>query len=256
MNSKHPRKPNEKVLAVNRKARHDYFIEDRFEAGLVLEGWEVKCLRAGRAQLSESYVQLRNGDAWLIGAHFADPGGDAKAGESYVVFGTATPPASLDLGSLSNSGITLLGIAAFDNSGISVSSAGDVNGDGFADLLIGDNAALLDVSSLSTLRATSIRTTDLVNATGGGDTIKGNEDDDVILGGVGDDVIDGNTGRDLILGDQGELTSRAEEVSTNPRFRALTGGLLYDSSNGDVNTDTTWQAGPAADITKCSNWGT
>lgn len=71
MNSKNPGKPNEKVVAVNRKARHDYFIEDRFEAGLVLEGWEVKCLRAGRAQLSESYVQLRNGDAWLIGAHFA-----------------------------------------------------------------------------------------------------------------------------------------------------------------------------------------
>jgi len=71
MNSKNPGKPNEKVVAVNRKARYDYFIEDRFEAGLVLEGWEGKCLRAGRAQLSESYVQLRNGDAWLIGAHFA-----------------------------------------------------------------------------------------------------------------------------------------------------------------------------------------
>ncbi len=57
------------TIAVNRKARHDFFVEDRFEAGLVLEGWEVKSLREGRAQLSESYVLLRNGEAWLFGAH-------------------------------------------------------------------------------------------------------------------------------------------------------------------------------------------
>jgi len=61
----------ERVIAVNRKARHDYFIEDHFEAGLVLQGWEAKSLRAGRAQLTEAYVQIRNGEAWLIGAHFS-----------------------------------------------------------------------------------------------------------------------------------------------------------------------------------------
>lgn len=55
-------------IAQNRKARHDYFIEDRFEAGLVLEGWEVKSLRAGRVQLDQSYVLLKNGEAWLFGA--------------------------------------------------------------------------------------------------------------------------------------------------------------------------------------------
>lgn len=59
------------MIAVNRRARHDYLIEDQFEAGLVLEGWEVKSLRAGRAQLAEGYVQVRNGEAWLIGAHFS-----------------------------------------------------------------------------------------------------------------------------------------------------------------------------------------
>jgi len=64
-------KPVDKVIAVNRRARHDYFIEDRLEAGIVLEGWEAKSLRAGRAQISESYVQIRNGEGWLIGAHFA-----------------------------------------------------------------------------------------------------------------------------------------------------------------------------------------
>ncbi|MBT8098661.1 MAG: SsrA-binding protein, partial [Gammaproteobacteria bacterium] len=70
MSNKSSKKPPERTIAQNRRARHDYFIEDRFEAGLVLEGWEAKSLRAGRAQLAESYVNLRNGEAWLVGAHF------------------------------------------------------------------------------------------------------------------------------------------------------------------------------------------
>ncbi len=56
-------------IAVNKKARFDYAIEDTFQAGLALEGWEVKSLREGRAQVTESYVHLRNGEAWLLGAH-------------------------------------------------------------------------------------------------------------------------------------------------------------------------------------------
>ena len=71
MSSKKSKPGDDRVIAVNRKARHDYFIEDKFEAGLVLEGWEAKSLRASSAQITESYVQLRNGEAWLIGAHFA-----------------------------------------------------------------------------------------------------------------------------------------------------------------------------------------
>lgn len=59
------------MIAVNRQATHEYFIEERFEAGLVLEGWEVKSLRAGRAQLKESYVTLKDGEAWLLGAHIS-----------------------------------------------------------------------------------------------------------------------------------------------------------------------------------------
>ena len=55
----------------NRKARHDYFIEERFEAGLVLEGWEVKAIRAGRAQIAEAYVIVRGAELFLIGAHIA-----------------------------------------------------------------------------------------------------------------------------------------------------------------------------------------
>jgi SsrA-binding protein len=71
MSPRKQKKPAGDVIAVNRRARHDYFIEDTLEAGLVLEGWEVKSLRAGNAQLQEGYVTLRNGEAWLIGAHFS-----------------------------------------------------------------------------------------------------------------------------------------------------------------------------------------
>src|SRR5512145_265196 len=53
----------------NKKAFHDYFIEERFEAGLVLEGWEVKAIRAGRAQLKEAYVVLQKGEPFVIGMH-------------------------------------------------------------------------------------------------------------------------------------------------------------------------------------------
>jgi SsrA-binding protein len=56
-------------IAVNRRARHDYFIEERFEAGIALQGWEVKALRAGRLQLQEAYVMLKDDEAWLFGAH-------------------------------------------------------------------------------------------------------------------------------------------------------------------------------------------
>lgn len=56
-------------IVQNRKAFHDYFVEERFEAGLMLEGWEVKSIRAGRAQITEAYVVVRDSALWLIGAH-------------------------------------------------------------------------------------------------------------------------------------------------------------------------------------------
>ncbi len=58
-------------IARNKRARFEYRIEETFEAGLVLEGWEAKALRAGRANLTESYVVLKNGEAWLIGSHIS-----------------------------------------------------------------------------------------------------------------------------------------------------------------------------------------
>ncbi len=59
------------TIALNREAKHDYFIEERFEAGMVLQGWEVKSLRAGRLNLKDSYVVVKNGELWLLGAHLS-----------------------------------------------------------------------------------------------------------------------------------------------------------------------------------------
>ncbi|MFA6408764.1 MAG: SsrA-binding protein SmpB [Gammaproteobacteria bacterium] len=59
------------LIVENRRARHDYAIEERLEAGLILEGWEVKSLRAGKGQLAEGYVIIRDNAAWLIGANIS-----------------------------------------------------------------------------------------------------------------------------------------------------------------------------------------
>ncbi|MCP5162686.1 MAG: SsrA-binding protein SmpB [Hahellaceae bacterium] len=57
------------TIALNKKAKFDYHIEDRYEAGLALLGWEVKSLREGKCQLVDSYILFKNGEAWLLGAH-------------------------------------------------------------------------------------------------------------------------------------------------------------------------------------------
>jgi SsrA-binding protein len=58
-------------IAQNKKALHDYFIEERYEAGVMLQGWEVKSLRAGKGQLAESYVIVKHSEVWLLGAHIS-----------------------------------------------------------------------------------------------------------------------------------------------------------------------------------------
>ncbi len=64
--TKKPQQNN--TIAQNKKARFDYHLEEKFEAGLALQGWEVKSLRAGKAQITDAYVLLKNSEAWLIGA--------------------------------------------------------------------------------------------------------------------------------------------------------------------------------------------
>ena len=66
--AKQKAKTGENTIALNKKARHDYFIEDKFEAGIALEGWEVKSLRDGRIQMRDSHVIIKNSEAWLLGA--------------------------------------------------------------------------------------------------------------------------------------------------------------------------------------------
>ena len=68
MSKKNAKSAGSSTIALNKKARHDYFIEERFEAGMVLQGWEVKSLRDGRLQLRDSHVIIKNGEAWLLGA--------------------------------------------------------------------------------------------------------------------------------------------------------------------------------------------
>lgn len=61
------KKPASNTIALNKKARHEYFLEDKFEAGLALQGWEIKSIRDGKANLSDSYVIIRDGEAYLLG---------------------------------------------------------------------------------------------------------------------------------------------------------------------------------------------
>ena len=67
--AKPKKKPDSNTIALNKRAKFDYELTERFEAGLVLEGWEVKAIRQGNVQLTESYVLLRDGEAWLFGAN-------------------------------------------------------------------------------------------------------------------------------------------------------------------------------------------
>ena len=68
MSKKQSSKNQGGTIAQNRKARHDYFLEERFEAGMCLQGWEIKSIREGKVNLSDSYVILKDGEAFLIGA--------------------------------------------------------------------------------------------------------------------------------------------------------------------------------------------
>ena len=65
------RQKGTKKIADNRKAFHDYYIEDRFEAGLVLSGTEVKSISEGKINIKDSYVQIKDGEMWLIGVHIS-----------------------------------------------------------------------------------------------------------------------------------------------------------------------------------------
>jgi len=84
MSSDADRRAAQRDIAVNRRARHDYFIEESLEAGVVLTGSEVKSLRAGKAQLKDSYAQIKKGELWLMNAHISEYAPSAQFGHEPV----------------------------------------------------------------------------------------------------------------------------------------------------------------------------
>lgn len=69
--AKDNKKPADNTIALNKKARHDYILETRYEAGIALQGWEVKSARSGKVQLRDSYILMQNGEAFLFGTHIS-----------------------------------------------------------------------------------------------------------------------------------------------------------------------------------------
>ncbi|HQZ66160.1 MAG TPA: Calx-beta domain-containing protein, partial [Planctomycetaceae bacterium] len=177
-----------------------------------------------------------NGDGFddlLIGASWADASGNGKsyAGDSYVIFGGAALAATIDLATLGSAGITIFGAAADDHSGVSVSSAGDVNGDGFDDLLIG--AYWADASGNAKFSAGDsyvIFGGDFTGAithqgTAAGDTLTGTAAADVMIGGRGNDTLIGGGGADVLTGGQGNDVLAISDLS----FSRVVGGNGFDT---------------------------
>ncbi len=201
-------------------------------AGITLFGADVGDY-SGRSVSSAGDVNGDGFDDLLIGSSSADASGNAKsnAGDSYVIFGGASLPTTIDLASLGTAGITIFGAGVGDNSGFSVSSAGDVNGDGFDDLLIG--ALLADASGNAKSNAGDsyvIFGGDFSGSvthagTASADTLTGTAAANVIIGGRGNDTLIGNGGEDVIYGGEGDDTIEISDLA----FRRIDGGNGSDT---------------------------
>jgi Ca2+-binding RTX toxin-like protein len=177
-----------------------------------------------------------NGDGFddlIIGAERTDTAGNAKsyAGESYVIFGSASPPSTIDLANLGAAGITIWGADSYDRSGSSVSSAGDVNGDGFDDLIIGASGADAAGNAKYTAGDSYVifggnftaATTHL--GTAAAETLTGSASTNVMNGGRGNDTLLGNGGADVLIGGQGSDTLAISDLA----FGRVVGGTGSDT---------------------------
>jgi len=193
-----------------------------------------------------------NGDGFddlLIGASFADGSGNAKsyAGESYVIFGGDSLPPTIDLANSGAVGITIFGAEIKDFSGRSVSSAGDVNGDGFDDLIIGaffadasGNAKSSAGESYVIFGGNSFTSSILASnlGTAAENTIIGTASADILNGAGGNDTLVGNGGADVLLGGQGNDILAISAVD----FKRIVGGKGTDTLRLDgsgLNLDLT-----------------
>ncbi len=195
--------------------------------GFVINGIDVSDL-SGRSVSNAGDINGDGFDDLIIGAPSADPNGNGSAGETYVVFGGANvgKSGSLNLSELDDTnGFVINGIDVFDFSGRSVSNAGDINGDGIDDLIIGAYSAdvrnydrtgesyvIFGFKTEETPEITGTANKDVLTGTpeaetisglGGNDSIKGLAGNDTVLGGDGKDTLRGNAGDDLLEGEQG-----------------------------------------------------
>jgi hypothetical protein len=204
--------------------------------------------RSGTSVASAGDVNGDGFDDLIVGAPLAAAGGDAAAGESYVVFGKAGGFAgALDLATLDGSdGFRIDGIDANDRSGFSAAAAGDVNGDGFADLVVGalyadrgggayggESYVLFGRAPDAPVDRTGTRISqtlgggefdDTLSGVAGDDVLVGNGGSDLLQGGSGDDILKGGTGNDVLRGGDGD--------------DRLTGGEGMDVLVGGAGADT------------------
>lgn len=129
--SKQPQQSSASI-AQNKRARHDYFIEDTYEAGLVLQGWEVKALRAGRISLVDSYVLLKDGEAFLLGSNITPL---LSTSSHYVPEATRTRKLLLNkrelarlIGAVQQKGFTCLALSFYWKNGLAKCQIGLAKG--------------------------------------------------------------------------------------------------------------------------------
>ncbi|MFB2552432.1 VCBS domain-containing protein [Ensifer soli] len=174
-------------------------------ANLGTAGFRIDGAAAGdQSGLSVSSAGDVNGDGYddvIVGAYGADPSGRTNAGASYVVFGKASGFGTIDLADLGAAGFRIDGAAAGDSSGYPVSSAGDVNGDGFDDLIVG--AHLADPSGVSNAGSSHVLFGGAFGASATPVTRIGTAASETLHGGIGADTLSGAGGDDLLIGGNG-----------------------------------------------------
>ena len=214
-------------------------------AGITIYGADLD-ERSGSSVSNAGDVNGDGFDDLLIGAYFAKSLGNVKsrAGNSYLIFGGASPATTIDLATLGSSGISIFGAEMLDYSGKSVSSAGDINGDGFDDLVIGANGA--DAAGNTKSQAGEsyvVYGSDFTRSithpgTAVGETLTGTGLANAMNGGRGDDLLLGSGGADVLTGGQGNDVLAVSDLT----FKRIIGGTGLDTlrlDSGGLSLDLT-----------------